>query len=90
MSQTADFFRDIADRLERQEKLPYGPLPEPGVKQIAGECLKRMIGDSDKARTVWKLIVQDCGGYMPQAACVALIRATSDNVVPDVEAPEVG
>ena len=83
-----EFFYQVAYGLERLEKRPHGPEPDPDTKRVAGEaCIQFCGGDHDRARSLWKLI-QDDLGYMPRAACVALIRASSaENLVPDVEAP---
>lgn len=91
MTGAAEFFKAVGNSLEQAELRPYGPAYDSTTKQVAADaCLKLCAGDSDKARTLWKLIVKDLG-YMPQAACQALIRAANtENLVPDVEAPVPG
>jgi hypothetical protein len=76
----------LTDTLER----PYGPPAAGETRQVAGNAMVTLCdGDQDRARTLWKLIQEDLG-YMPHAVCVALIRASStENLVPDVTAPEV-
>lgn len=91
MSGTPDWFRQIADALQAIEEHPYGPPVKADEKQLAGDACKLLCaGNADKARSLWKLLVQDLGGYMPRAAAVALIRASrTEHLVPDAQAPEV-
>lgn len=69
---------------------PYGPSYDAKIGKDAGAaCVRLAGGEPQKGVALWKLIVGELGGYMPQAAAVALIRAANpDNIVPDVEAPE--
>ena len=83
-------FRAAVHALEQIDRLPHG-IPVTGdTRKIAGEaCVQLCGGNQDQARSLWKLVANDCGGYMPHAAAAALIRATAtSNLVPDVEAPE--
>ena len=58
-------------------------------RAVGGACVKLCANDSQKGMALFKLIAKDCGGYMPQAAAFAVIRAAdTENVVPDVQAPE--
>lgn len=84
----AGFFRQVANTLERHDNEPHGPAVVGDERQIAGDACKQLCGgDADKARSLWKLIAEDLG-YMPRAAAVALIRAsTAESLIPDVEAP---
>lgn len=88
---TLTIFQHVTDVLQNAQERPHGPATSGDEKKIAGNaCLDLCGGDADKARTMWKLIAKDLGGYLPHAAAVALIRASSPtNLVPDVEAPEV-
>ena len=68
---------------------PLGPEVDEDSRTAAGAACVQLCDSTAQARTLWKLVVDDCGGYMPQAAARALIRAaTTDNLVPDVEAPD--
>lgn len=84
-----EFFRHVADRLEQADKHPYGPEHTPDERPIVAEsCVVLCGGDHDRARSLWKQIAIDCGGYMPHAAACALIRAShAYSLIPDVEAP---
>lgn len=85
---TVDELRVLLDAAEDWEQHPHGPEVQGDTKRVAGSAAIELCrGDRDKARTLYKQIMQDCGGYMPVAAAMALIRATSSNLVPDVEAP---
>jgi hypothetical protein len=66
---------------------PHGPAVMGPERVEAGKNLVSITGDHDTARTAWKLIVKDLG-YMPHSVAVALAYAASDNLVPDVEAPD--
>lgn len=81
--------RQLLETLEEQVEHPYGPEVSPDDRSQAGQALLSIVGDADQARTAWRLIVADSGGYFPRAAAVALIRASSTNLVPDVEPAEV-
>lgn len=83
-------FSDAAETLREARTRPHGTTPGAVMTQEAGKaCVALCDGDQDKARTLWKLVVQDCGGYMPQSAAIALIHAAKTvNLVPDAEAPE--
>ena len=84
--------RLLLDTYDAAQRFPFGPPLEPQHRQTVGEaCVRLCDGDPDKGRSLWKLIVDQCGGYMPAAAGIALIRATpvaTMNLVPDVTAPE--
>ncbi len=70
---------------------PYGPKYDEGIGKVAGEaCVALAGGDPQAGIALWKAIAADLGGYMPQAAAVALIdAATSQNRDPgDFEAPD--
>ena len=83
-------FADTAEILREWRLRPNGPTPGASTTQEAGKACVSLAGDPDKGRTLWKLVVQDCGGYMPASAAKALIRAAATaNLVPDIEAPEV-
>jgi len=69
---------------------PLGPSFDKDTlgKVVAAACVK-LAGDRDRGITLYKLVVKDCDGYMPEAAARTLIRAAeTDNLVPDVTAPE--
>lgn len=89
MSSLPEWFRSVADALEEAEKRPYGPVATAQDISVAGgACIVLCGGDKDKARSLWKQIVADAGGYMPHIAAITLIRATrTENLAPDVEAP---
>jgi hypothetical protein len=91
VEQLAHAFSVTAEALSEAHKHPHGPVYKPEDQKAAGEaCVKLCGGNHDQARTLWKLIVEDLGGYMPAAAVTALIRAANTtNLVPDIEAPEV-
>jgi hypothetical protein len=58
-------------------------------KAVGAACVK-LAGDKGRGISLFKLIAKDCGGYMPQAAALALVHAAdTDNLVPDVTAPEL-
>ncbi len=83
-------WRSLADMIERHITYPYGPpvhaAGEVSREEAANACIALCAGDRDKARTLWKLIVADCG-YMPHCVAQALIHASSTNLVPDIEPP---
>ena len=89
---TSQWLREIADALDTLQDRPHGPPVTGGLRDRAGEaCVTLCDGDPDRGRTLWKLIAQDCGGYLPVAAARALIWASkTTNLVPDVEAPVPG
>ena len=66
--------RVLLDTYEDAQKFPFGPpAADPQLQQVAGHaCVTLCNGDQDKARSLWKLVVQDCGGYLPRAAAMAL------------------
>jgi glutamate synthase domain-containing protein 2 len=78
---------DLTVILKDVAEHPHGPAVMGVERTKAGEDLVTIAGSHDKARTAWKLIVQDLG-YMPQCVAVALSHAASDQLVPDVEAPD--
>ena len=86
-----ELFLTAAQALKEQREQPYGPPITPEMNGPAGDaCVKLCGGDQDQARTLWKLIVSDLGGYMPRAAVFTLIRAANTvNLVPDIEAPDL-
>jgi hypothetical protein len=66
-------------------------IPASGETRVtAGHaCVQLCAGDADRARTLWKLIVEELG-YMPLAAAVALIRASkTENLTPDIPEPDL-
>lgn len=83
----ADELRKAADTLDQ---FPFGPPIQAEHMAGAGEaCVRLCEGDPDRGRTLWRLVVDDCGGYMPAAAALALIRGSMTvNIVPDVSAPD--
>lgn len=84
-------FQHVATTLQWVKDHPHGPEASPEDRQVAGQaCVQLCDGDQDRARTLWKLIAEDCGGYMPRSAALTLIRAArTGNLVPDVEPPEL-
>lgn len=86
---TLQAFQHVAQTLQWVKNHPHGPEASPEDRKVAGDaCVLLCEGDHDRARTLWKLVVQDCGGYMPRSAACALIRASATlNLVPQVEAP---
>ena len=86
---TEELLHELLTTVQEHRLHPYGPVPSPTDEKVAGAALVRLCGgDKDKARTLWKLIASDFG-YMPRAACVAVIRAADpSNLVPDVTPPE--
>lgn len=71
---------------------PHGPEVTPDTRSKAKRaCLALCDHHEDSARTLWKLVTEQCGGYMPHAAAVALHWASRtgvrSNLVPDVTAP---
>ena len=81
---------EITRIVQESESFRFGPPIQSEHKEAAGAaCVQLCGGDQDRGRTLWKLIVESCGGYMPQAAVTALIRASdTSNIVPDVTPPE--
>jgi hypothetical protein len=77
--------RSLADELEKQ---PYGPAVS-DTKAAGENCVRLQAGDVNMARTLWRLIADECGGYFPDAAAIALKHAANPNLVPDVSPPEV-
>jgi hypothetical protein len=73
------------------EDLPYGPKYDEAIGKAAGNaCVLLAGGDPQKGVTLWKMIAEDLGGYLPQAAAVALIHAAdTGTLVADVQAPEL-
>lgn len=83
-----ELFAEVAEVLKERRTLPHGPAASPEDAKVAGFALVKLIGgDRDKARTIWKMITERLG-YMPKSVCIALVHASSDNVVPDVTAPD--
>lgn len=82
--------RELISILERDRDHPDGPPVVDTTRASAADACKALCGgDANRARTLWKLIQRNFGGYMPHAAAVALIYAAStQNLVPDVEAPD--
>lgn len=80
----------MLDAWNERRQFPFGPAIKPEHMDVAGQaCVRLCEGDADKGRTLWKLVADQCGGYMPAAAAIALIRASATlNLVPDVTAPE--
>lgn len=78
---------------------PFGPAYDKDVigKAVAAACIQLAQRPEDspeaakeKGIALFKMVIKNCGGYMPQAAALALIDAsTAGSVVPDVEAPEL-
>lgn len=89
MSDLETIFRGALEAIEAQRTHPHGAPATGDDAKVAGNALIALCGgDRDKARTLWKVIASDLG-YMPHAACVALVRAANtDNLVADVQAPE--
>lgn len=90
MTDLPQVLRTAADVLEDRIQHEHG-IPASGETRVtAGQaCVKLCGGDQDRARTLWKWITQELG-YMPLAAAVALIRAsTTENLVPDIEPPNL-
>lgn len=85
-----DWLRSLTDTLQAAQERPYGREATPEERKLIGTaCVSLCRGERDKAITLYKLIVQDCGGYMPWVVGWALHRATNTtNLVPDVTAPE--
>lgn len=90
LDQLAEVFGAVAQALDEARRHPHGAPCGSEARQVAGNaCVKLCGGDQDQARTLWKLIVADSGGYMPAAVAASLVRASdTTNIVPDVEAPE--
>jgi hypothetical protein len=66
---------------------PMGPeYDKPVIGAVTGAaCVQLCGGDKQKGIALFKIVRDDCGGYMPQAAALALIHAAdTTNVVPDV------
>lgn len=80
----------LEDALANLRERPHGDPATADVRDVAGQaCVKLCRGDHDQARTLWRLITDDLG-YMPVAAAVALNRAANtDNLVPDIPAPDL-
>lgn len=91
MTEWLQGMRNALELLEKQAAHPYGPAATGDTRVVAGNaCVALLKGDSDRARSLWKQITEDCGGYMPFAAADALIRAQAAGALtPDVEAPEI-
>lgn len=91
LDQLAEVFGAVAEVLDETRRHPNGAPCSSEARQVAGDaCVKLCHGDRDQARTLWKLIVADCGNYMPLAVATSLVRASdTTNLVPDVEPPEV-
>jgi hypothetical protein len=70
---------------------PYGrPYDKARAKDIGTSCRALCDGDADKAKLLYKVVSDDCGGYMPEAAAIALIRAANAGMLfPEVKAPEL-
>lgn len=69
---------------------PFGQELEPTLKKVTAQACTKLAGNEPaKGIALFKLIAKDCGGAMPQAAALALIHAAdTDNLVPDVAAPD--
>jgi hypothetical protein len=82
--------RDVGAILKEYETHPYGPSAAGQARiDAGGACVRLCGGDQDKGRTLWTLI-RDELGYMPVAAAVALKWASrTDNLVPDIPAPDL-
>lgn len=81
--------RDAVKAIRNADERPHGVEVDPANAQLVGAaCVALSDGDADVARTRWRLIAEQCGGYMPMAAGYALIVAANPNVVPDVTAPD--
>lgn len=85
-----DVLQGLTSIVETQLTQPYGPNYSADEAKATGDaCVKLCRGDQDQARTLWKLVTRDLNGYMPHAAAVALVwAANTENLVPDVEAPD--
>lgn len=86
----AQGIRQLLGAWDAQEKFPHGRVADDTTIKYAGEaCVELCGGNQDTARTLWKIVVSDNGGYMPRSAALALYRAAhTGNLVPDVEAPD--
>ena len=59
-----------------EEGPPYGPEVAKGIAKNAGKAAVQLAGDDPHAGiALWKKITAHLGGYMPQAAAVALLAA---------------
>lgn len=86
---TLKALEDVLVALRESRERPHGPEATPNDRMVAGHACVKFAGDPDTARTLWKLIAQDCGGYFPRAAVWALVRASeTTNLIPDVQAPD--
>jgi hypothetical protein len=83
-------YHDAIDALQRAMSHPHGAPVIGDARDEAGKaCVALCHGDQDKARTLWKLVTEPLG-YMPEAAAFALVRASkTDNLVPDIPAPDL-
>lgn len=81
------------------DALPHGPDVRGNAelrKNAAQSCVRLARTSDDDAETakakgigLWKLVGHRCGGYVPVAAALALVAAANtENLVPDVEAPD--
>jgi len=92
MPGAAEFFRTVADRLDAPLHGPAATdaetdyAPPNTLRSARGALLSLCGGDETKAATVGQRIVDECQGYMPHAAAVALIHAAqaSGPVAPEV------
>ena len=85
---------DDGNRAQRQEQAP--PFGKPFdratlMKTLGPACTRLAGGQGSRGRALFEQIADDCGGYMPEAAAIALIHAADGLgwVGDDVEAPEV-
>ena len=79
--------REAVQAHEDAVNFPYGPpVDREHFAEVGTACVLLCEGDVNRGRTLWKLVVEDCGGsYMPAAAALALLRAAhTTNIVPDV------
>lgn len=78
--------REALDALVSVNEYPKGPQVDRQTYSVATGAAVKIAGDPPKAQALWKLIREDCGGYVPQAAALALIRASDlENLVPYIE-----
>lgn len=70
---------------------PFGPEYDKAIGKEAGAaCVALCDGNTTRGVALWKRIMADLGGYMPQAAAVALINSADPPPLEDsVETPEL-
>jgi hypothetical protein len=73
---------------------PLGPVFDPELKSLVGAaCTQLAGGQPELGRALFESIKRNCGGYLPQAAALAIIDCASperEPPPPDLDAPRGG